>query len=107
MGTDPLTWSSDPGWQLHRTPASDLAGASDALRSAIPAGTSLAGAEAVLRKAGTHCAGAADDQLVCSYRDVQTPQEGQYWDNILWRVWLDLADGRVGKVAVTRDWTRR
>jgi hypothetical protein len=107
MATDPLTWSSDPGWQLHRTPARNLADASSTLRSAIPAGTSAADAAALLQSAGAHCSAVSDARLVCSYRDVQTPYEGQYWDNVLWRVWLDTGNGRVDNLVVTRDWTRR
>jgi hypothetical protein len=106
MGTDPLTWSSDPGWQLHRTPANQLAEAAATLQSALPEGTSAQDAAALLHKAGARCGSATAVQLVCGYHDAQTPYGGQYFDNVQWRVWLDLADGRVSHLTVTRDWTR-
>jgi hypothetical protein len=107
MPTDPLSWSSDPGWQLHRTPADQMAEATDVLRAAIPVGTAAADAAAVMQRAGARCAASGSAQLVCRYRDAETPYSGQYWDNILWRAWLNLADGRVSSLVVTRDWTRR
>jgi hypothetical protein len=106
MPADPLTWSSDPGWQLHRTPPSDLADATDTLRAAIPVGTATATAATLLARAGASCAGGSDARLVCRYRDAETPYAGEYFDNVLWRVWLDTAGGRVTHVELTRDWTR-
>lgn len=106
MPRDPSTWSSDPGWQLHRTPASQLADASNTLRAVIPAGTTATEAAALLHKAGARCATGNNSQLVCSYRGAETPYGGVYFDNVKWRVWLDVADGRVSNLAVTRDWTR-
>jgi hypothetical protein len=105
-GTDPLTWSSDPGWKLHRTPENQLTEATDIIRAAIPAGTSAAEAAALLGKAGARCANDRDAQIVCHYRDAETPDSDAYFDNVLWRVWLDTAGGRVTHVAVTRDWMR-
>jgi hypothetical protein len=106
IGTDPLTWSSDPGWQLHRTPEAQLAEATDVIRAAIPVGTAAADAAALLHKAGARCATSSDAQVVCHYRDAETPYAGEYFDNVLWRVWLDTDGGRVTHVEVTRDWTR-
>lgn len=107
MNTDPLIWSSDPGWQLHRTPENEMADATDMLRAAIPAGTSANDAAALLHHAGARCTPANGSQLVCRYHDVETPRSGESLDNVLWRVWLDLADGRVNNLVVTRDWTRQ
>ncbi len=106
IGTDPLTWSSDPGWQLHRTPERQLAEASEMIRAAIPPGTPMTVAVALLQKAGARCPAGRDTQFVCHYRDAETPYAGQYFDNVLWRVWLDTVDARVTHVEVTRDWTR-
>ncbi len=106
VGNDPLTWSSDPGWQLHRTPESQIAEASNQIRAAIAVGTPMANAAALLHRAGARCDSGGPTRIVCHYRDAETPYGGQYFDNVLWRVWLDAADGRVTHVAVTRDWTR-
>lgn len=107
MARDPATRSSDPGWQLHRTPAVELTDANYALHTAIPDGTGVNEAAALLHKAGARCAAAANaGQIVCGYRDAETPFNGAYFDNVQWRVWLDTADGRVSHLTVTRDWTR-
>ena len=103
---DPLLWSADPGWQAHHTPALMLAPAVDALRMAIPVGTSADDAAALLRRAGARCSAPGGGELVCRYRDVQTPYGGEYWDNVVWQVKVSLVDGRVDELAVSRDWSR-
>jgi hypothetical protein len=107
MPTDPYTWSSDPGWEPHHTPARFLAEARDAIGSAVPNGTPATDAALVLHKAGARCASASVQELDCHYRDVETPYGGQYWDNVVWEIKLPLVDGRVAGVTVTRDWMRR
>ena len=104
---DPLLWSADPGWEAHHTPARMLTPAVDTLRTAIPVGTPAAEAANLLHKAGARCAAPGGPELVCRYRDVQTPYGGEYWDNVVWQVKLSLADGRVGDLAVSRDWSRQ
>ena len=104
---DPLLWSSDPGWGAHHTPADMLAPALGALRAAIPVGTLAEEATNLLHKAGARCSTSGAGELVCRYRDVQTPYGGEYWDNVVWQVKLSLADGRVGDLAVSRDWSRQ
>jgi hypothetical protein len=107
MPTDPYTWSSDPNWEPHHTPARMLAEAQAAIGSAVPNGTSAADAALILHKAGARCVAAQAQQLDCRYRDVETPYGGQYTDNVLWKISLPLVDGRVNGVTVTRDWMRR
>jgi hypothetical protein len=107
VGTDPRVWSTDPRWDAHRTPPAMLARANQALRAAVPAGTTAGLAAAVLEKAGAHCAGAAANELKCSYHDVETPFGGADWDNVTWQVDLALTNGHVSDLAVTRYWTRR
>jgi hypothetical protein len=107
VGSDPRLWSADPRWEAHRTPADLLAKANAALHSAVPAGTTADHAAAVLAKAGAHCGAPGAAELDCRYNTVQTPFGGADFDNVTWNVKLALADGRVGDIAVTRDWTRR
>jgi hypothetical protein len=107
MPTDPLLWSSDPGWKPHRTPPQLLASAREQLRDAVPVGTPAAQAAAVLRAAGARCAAPTGAELVCRYEDTENPQGGDYHDNITWTVTAALANGEVGDLAVRRDWTRR
>ena len=107
MPTDPLLWSSDPGWEAHHTPARLLSVVTDTLRTAIPVGSAATDAAALLHNAGAHCVAASASELACHYHDVETPFGGEYWDDVTWQVKLGLADGRVSNLAVTRDWTRR
>jgi hypothetical protein len=107
MSTDPLLWSTDPGWKPHHTPARLLADASAQLHAAIPAGTSVETATAWLRQAGARCGAVSGDTVECRYRDVETPWEGSYVDNVTWRVHLAVTSGRVSDLAVSRDWIRR
>ena len=107
MPTDPLLWSSDPGWEAHHTPASLLTSATDTLRSAIPTGTRADDAEARLSKAGGRCTAVSAGTIECRCRDVETPYGGDYWDQVNWKVMMSVADGRVNDLSVSRDWTRR
>lgn len=107
MPTDPLLWSSDPGWRPHATSPQLLADARQQLRHAVPVGSLAAEAAAVLRRAGAHCAQPTDAALVCRYEDVENPWGGDYHDNITWTVTMALTAGRVGQLVVRRDWTRR
>lgn len=107
MPTDPYTWTSDPNWEPHHTPAQFLAEARNAIGSAVPNGTSATDAALILHKAGARCTAATSRELDCRYRDVETPYGGQYTDNVLWKISLPLVDGRVNGVTVTRDWMRR
>ena len=104
---DPLLWSADPGWEAHHTPAPMLEPALDALRAAVPAGTSAREATRLLDQAGARCSAPGDGELVCHYRDVQTPYGGTYWDDVVWQVKVSLNGGRVDELAVSRDWSRR
>lgn len=107
MPTDPLLWSSDPGWRPHHTPQRLLADAIAQLRTAVPAGTPAADAGLALTKAGARCRAARDQVLECRYRDVETPWEGSAFDAVTWTVRLTLAQGLVTDMSVSRDWTRR
>ncbi|HZU63503.1 MAG TPA: hypothetical protein VFF98_07460 [Novosphingobium sp.] len=106
MPSDPLTWSSDPGWEAHHTPARFMTDAQSALAAAVPAGLSAAEAAQRLHMAGAHCRQPAGAELSCTYKTVETPRT--YWDAVTWTVAMPLtADGRVASMSVTRDWTRR
>ena len=101
---DPLLASNQSAdIEQHTSPAA-LSDASTALNAAIPAGTSRAGAEAILRRAGAHCAAQAGTSERCSYSDVETRDE--YVDAVRWNVRLDLAGDRVDGVSVDRSWVR-
>lgn len=111
MPTDPLLWSSDPGWEAHHTPARLLANATEQLRQAVPVGTNAEQAGDILRKAGAHCGpassfGATGQDLTCTFKDTEYPYGGDYTDDVVWRVTMPLQDGRVNGLTVVRDWSR-
>ncbi|NIJ33318.1 hypothetical protein [Sphingomonas oligoaromativorans] len=101
---DPLLPSNAAIGDLHHTLAADLAPATDALNQAIPAGTSRANAEALLRKAGAKCRADGASTERCGYFDVATRDE--YVDDVHWNVKLDLVDDKVASLAVDRLWSR-
>ncbi|MBS0254094.1 MAG: hypothetical protein JSS36_02495 [Proteobacteria bacterium] len=107
MPTDPLLWSSDPGWKPHATPQHYLADAETRIRAAIPPGTDPAHAAAVLRKAGARCGKPDAAAMVCRYDDLEMPWGGDFHDNVTWTVRVALAKGAVSGIAVAREWTRR
>ena len=104
IATEPSTSASDPGLDLHRSPERQLTKTTAILRRAIPVGTSAADARALLQKARAHCGKPSNIRLVCDYREAATPYRGQYWEIVSWRVWINLADGRVSNIAVADDW---
>ena len=107
MPTDPLLWSSDPGWKPHATSPQLLVDAREQLRDAVPVGTPAVQAAAMLHRAGARCAAPAGAELVCRYEDTENPYGGDFHDNVTWTVTLALANDRVGDLTVRRDWTRR
>jgi len=108
MPADPLLWSTDPGWEPHRTPAAQLHDATERLQAAVPTGTRAEDAAAVLRKAGAKCAPASSPgaNLTCTYQDVEFLDGGDYTDNVIWTVAMPLQDRRVASLAVNRIWSR-
>lgn len=111
MPTDPLLWSSDPGWEPHETPAKLLEDAKEQLRRAVPVGTNAEEARDILRKAGAHCGpassfGVSGEDLTCTFKDTEYPYGGDYTDDVTWTVEMPLQDGRVNGMRVLRHWSR-
>ncbi len=79
-----------------------VAEAHNALGSAIPAGTSLATAEAVLSDAGAKCRPSRHetDTIRCLYREMSAADES--FDDIRWTTHLRTAGGLVTNLTVDR-----
>ncbi|WP_420139961.1 hypothetical protein, partial [Sphingomonas sp.] len=96
---DPQISSAAIGVDTEYSTARQIATATGAVRAAIPIGTSLPQALAILRAAGAHCRNAH----VCTYHDVETVDE--YLDDIIWRVEIREMSGRITRLDVSRAWT--
>jgi hypothetical protein len=107
MPRDPLVAQNSAINDEHVTPHDEIAYDEDQLNQAIPAGTPVATAEALLHRIGAHCrAPSAPQDVRCSYFDVQARSD-EYVDAIHWNTDLQVSDGVVEHVALQREWTRR
>jgi hypothetical protein len=97
---DPLVGSNVVFADVHHSPAGQIELARDAVNAAIPAGTSLADAKAILRAAGARCS----DAGTCVYRDVQTIDENI--DDVAWTVQLHADGDKVAGLDLDRAWQR-
>ncbi|HEX7854798.1 MAG TPA: hypothetical protein VF503_14000 [Sphingobium sp.] len=101
---DPLlTSSAETRFEQHTDPTR-LSAPTAALKSAIPAGTDRATAQATLQNAGAHCHPIQDNVETCQYFDVQTRDE--FVDAVNWHVMLHFDHDQVTNISIDRTWFR-
>jgi hypothetical protein len=85
----------EPAQKNHPALARQQASAVRILRAAVPVGMPAELAAETLRKAGADCGKATAVQIVCHYSLPEPRDEGPFWKDVLWRIWLGVAEGRV------------
>ena len=106
MPQDPYLSPIDSISEPHFSPAADLVPAARVINDALPAGTSVESALAMLRAAGAHCRQQDSNGVSsCTYFDIQAT--GEHIDSVHWKINLLSTDGKLDRIDLQRWWTRQ